>query len=66
MTDAMAVGLMFSFLGAVGIYAFGNRVAMDAEGGGGVDDSPLVAAVRFLDVELFELFQSFIEADVAV
>jgi hypothetical protein len=31
-----------------------------------VCDPLLVAAVRFLDVELFELFQGFIEADVAV
>jgi hypothetical protein len=33
---AVAVRLMFPLLSAVGVDAFGNRVAVDAEGGGGV------------------------------
>jgi predicted RNase H-like HicB family nuclease len=46
-TLAMTVGLMFSFLGAVGVNAFGNGVAVEAEGGGGVCDPLLVTAVAF-------------------
>src|SRR5207247_10646863 len=43
-----------------------NRVAVNAESFGGVRDAFLVSAKRFLNVELFEFFQSLVEHDVAV
>lgn len=57
---------MFSFVGAIRIDSFGNRVAMDAQRGGGVRDALLVARECFLNVELFEFLKSFVEHDVAV
>ena len=39
---------------------------MDPERGGCVRDPLLVAGVRFLDVELLEFFQRFIQHDVPV
>ena len=49
----------------VGGDAFGEGVAMDAEHGGSVGDVLLVAGERFLDVELFEFAERFIQKDVA-
>ena len=39
---------------------------MNAEGGGGVGDAFLISVVGFLDVELFEFFQSLVEQDLTI
>jgi hypothetical protein len=39
---------------------------MNAEGVGGVGDAFLVSVVGFLDVELFEFFESFVEQDMTI
>ena len=64
---AVRVGeLMLSFRGAVGIDAFGNRVAVDPERFGGIGNSFLVPNKSFLNVEFFKLVERFIQKDVAV
>ena len=45
--------------------ALGEGVAMDAEDGGRVGDMLLVTGESFLDVELLELAERFVEKDVA-
>ena len=45
--------------------SLGEGVAMDAEHGGGVGDVLLVTGERFLDVELLEFAERFIQKDVA-
>jgi hypothetical protein len=45
--------------------AFGEGVAVDAEDGGRVGDVLLVTGESFLDVELLELAERFVEKDVA-
>ena len=64
--SACAVLLMLAFLCAIRINALRNRVAMNAEGGGGVRDAFLVSRVSFLNVKLLELIESFIQKDVTV
>jgi hypothetical protein len=59
-------GVMLPFLGAVRVYAFGDGVAVDAERLGGVRNALLVPSEGFLNIELFELFQSFIQHDVTI
>ena len=51
-------------LAFVGSHPLGKGVAMDAEHGGSVGDVLLVAGERFLDVELFEFAERFIQKDV--
>ena|ERR1043165_2868699 len=46
--------------------ALGEGVAMDAEDGGGIRDVLLVPRHGFLDVELLEFAQGFIQKDVAL
>jgi len=57
---------MLSFGRPVGIDAFGNRVAMDPKRFSGVGDALLVSHECFLNIELFELVERFIQEDVAV
>ena len=57
---------LWRFLLLVSGDAFGERVAMDTEDGGGVGDVLLVPRQGFLDVELFEFAQGFIQKDVAL
>jgi hypothetical protein len=57
---------VFPFLGAVRVNALGDCVAMDAERLGGVRNAFLVPGKRFLNIELFEFFESFIQHDVTV
>lgn len=45
--------------------SLGEGVAVDAEDGGRVGDVLLVTGERFLDVELLEFAERFIEKDVA-
>jgi hypothetical protein len=45
--------------------SLGEGVAMDAEHGGGIGDVLLVTGKRFLDIELLELAERFIQKDVA-
>lgn len=58
--------MVFAFLSTIGIDPFGNRVAVNAEGFGGMRNAPLVPRVGFLNVELLELLERFIQKDVAV
>jgi hypothetical protein len=58
--------IRLSFLSAIRIHAFRDRVAMDPERCGRVRDPFLVAGVRFLDVKLLEFFERFIKHDVPV
>jgi hypothetical protein len=62
----MTVRLVLPFLRAIRVYALGDSVAVNAEGFGGVRDSFLVPGERFLNIELFEFFQSFIQHDVTI
>ena len=57
---------LWGFLLMVSGNALGKRVAVDAEDGGGVGDVLLVPRQGFLDVELFEFAQGFIQKDVAL
>src|SRR5256885_1611619 len=54
------------FLSAVRIHPFRDRVAMDSKRRGGVRDPLFVARVGFLDIELLEFFERFIQHDVPV
>ncbi len=54
------------FLRAVRIDPFRDSVTVDAESSRRVRNSHLVSAVSFLNVELFEFFQGFIEHDLAI
>jgi len=56
----------FSFLSAVGVDAFGDRVTVCAERSRGMSDAFLVAGERFLNIELLELLECFIKQYVAV
>ena len=64
MVGGRSIGL--PFLSAIGIHAFRDRVAMDPERCCRVRDPLFVTRVRFLDVELLEFFQRFIQHDVPV
>lgn len=57
---------LWRFLFLVSGDALGERVAMNAENGGGVRDVLFVPRHGFLDVELFEFAQGFIQKDVAL
>jgi len=61
-----SVSVVLAFLGAVGIYPLGDRVAVDAEGFGGVGNTLLIAGEGFLNVELLEFGDSLIKRDVAI
>ena len=64
---AVRVGkLMLALCCAVGIDPFGNRVAMDAQGFGGVRNALLVAHESLLNVQLFEFFEGLIQQDAAI
>src|SRR5256885_9217532 len=54
------------FLSAIRIHPFRDRVAMNPKRGCGVRDPLLVAREGFLDVELLEFFERFIQHDVPV
>ena len=58
-------GLMRRVFSFVLGHAFGEGVAVDAEDGGRVGDVLFVAGEGFLDVELLEFAERFIEKDVA-
>ena len=58
--------VVLSLLRTVGIDSLGNRVAVDAEGFGGVRNTLLVSRKCLLDVELFKLVEGFIQEDVSV
>ena len=53
-------------LRAVSIDALRDCVSMDAEGVGRIGDAPVITNKGFLNVELFELLESFIEHDVSI
>ncbi len=57
---------LWRFLFLVCGHALGERVAVNAEDGGGVRDVLLVPRHGFLDVELFEFAQGFIQKDMAL
>src|SRR5215831_16135253 len=61
-----AVGVMFSFLGAIEVYAFRDRVAVYPERGSRVANALFVPGVGFLNVELLEFFEGLVKPDVAV
>jgi hypothetical protein len=54
------------FLAAVRVDTLGDSVPMDTESGGGVRNSLLIPAVRFLNVKLLKFFQGFVEHDVTI
>lgn len=58
--------LVLTFGGAVGIDAFGDGVAVDAEGFGSMRNTLLMARKSPLNVELFELVEGLIQKDVAI
>src|SRR5437764_9263830 len=58
--------IRLSFLSAIRIHPFRDRVAMNPKRRGGVSDPFLVARVGFLDIELLEFFERFIQHDVPV
>ena len=58
--------VVFTFLGAVGMYALGDGVAVDAERDSGLRDVFVVARKRLFNVKLFEFCQGLIEHDVAI
>ena len=60
------VGVILPLLRPVGIYAFGNCIAVNAERLGGVGNALLVAREGLLDIELFKLGQGLIKHDVAI
>src|SRR2546430_5143204 len=64
MVGGRSIGL--PFLSAIRIHPFRDRVAMDPERGCCVCDPLFVARVGFLDVELLEFFERFIQHDVPV
>ncbi len=55
-----------TFLRAIQVYSFRNRVAMDAKGMGRVSDALLVSGECFFDIKLFKFFQGFAQHDVAI
>ena len=61
-----SVRVVFAFFGAIGIYAFRDRIAVDAEGFGGVGNALLVPGEGLLNVELLELGDGLIKCNVAV
>ena len=61
-----SMGVVLALFSTIGINALGNRVAVDAEGFGGVGNALLVPSEGFLDVELFKLGNGLIKCDVAV
>jgi len=63
---AVPVRLVRPFLGAVRVHALGDGVAVDAERFGGVRNAFLVSGESFLNIELFEFFESFVEHDVTI
>ena len=60
------VAPVFTFVGAIRVHAFRNRVAMDAERGGGVSDALLVTRVGFLNIEFLEFLERLVEQYVPV
>src|SRR5712672_2333501 len=60
------ISIRLTFLSAIRIHPFRDRVAMNPKRRGGVRDSLLVARVGFLDIELLEFFERFIQHDVPV
>jgi len=62
----ISVCRVFPFLGAVRVYALRDCVAVNAERFGRVGNAFLVPSEGFLNIELFELFQSFIQHDVTI
>ena len=54
------------FLFSIRIDPLGDGVSMDAEGVGGIGDALFVAREGLLNVQLFELLQSFVEHDVTI
>ena len=64
---AVPVGkLVLPLFGAIGIHAFGNRVAMNAERFRGVRNPLLVSSESLLNVELLKLVKGLIQEYVAV
>jgi len=62
----ISVSGMLPFLGAVRVYTFRDCVAVNAERFGRVGNAFLVPSEGFLNIKLFELFQSFIQHDVTI
>jgi hypothetical protein len=60
------VRVVLAFFRAVRIYSLRDRVAVDAEGFGGVGNALLVSVEGLLNVELFELGDGLIQCNVAV
>ena len=54
------------FLFSIRIDPLGDCVSMDAERVGSVRDALLIASEGLLNVQLFELLQSFVKPDVAI
>ena len=67
-TTAMiaCVGVVLPFLGAVGIDALGDGVAVDAEGFSGVRNALLIPGEGLLNIELLEFRDGLIKGNVAV
>jgi len=62
----ISVEVVLTFLRAVGVYPFGDGVAVDAEGFGRVGNALFVPREGFLDIQLFEFPQGFIQRDVTI
>ncbi|HEV2904757.1 MAG TPA: hypothetical protein VGW32_06905 [Pyrinomonadaceae bacterium] len=58
--------LILALCRAVGINTLGNRVAVDAQGFGGVGNALFVSRESLLDVQLFEFFEGLIQKDAAI
>ncbi len=65
-SSMISVSGAFPFLGAVRVYALRDCIAVNAESFGGVRNALLVPSERFLNIELFELFQSFVQHYVTI
>jgi len=61
-----SVCVVLAFFRSIGIYAFRDRIAVNAEGFGGVGNPLLVTGEGFLNVELLELGNGLIKCNVAV
>jgi hypothetical protein len=64
--SVISVRRVLPFLRAVRVHTLGDGVAVDAERFGGVRNAFLVPGEGFLNIELFEFFQSFVEHDVTI
>ena len=66
LTTVQSDRIMLSLFGAVRTDSLRDSVAMNPQRVRGVRDALVISREGFLDVKLLELFQSFIEKDVAI